>query len=97
MDLIKQLDNAVGEKVMLEAGEARLAARVKELTRRGSGDHAAYSALFETGEQSAAAQQMFTITGEMLGEIQLFLVPIGPGEQGMVYEAVINPGPDATP
>jgi Domain of unknown function (DUF6916) len=37
-----------------------------------------------------APQQTFTVRHDELGEFELFLVPLGPEERGMLYEAVIN-------
>jgi hypothetical protein len=35
-------------------------------------------------------QQMFTVGHSELGEFSLFLVPLGPDERGMAYQAVIG-------
>lgn len=35
-------------------------------------------------------QQIFTLRHEELGEFTLFMVPLGPDEDGMQYEAVIS-------
>lgn len=35
-------------------------------------------------------QQMFKLSHEVLGELDMFLVPIGPDDEGMLYEAVFN-------
>lgn len=37
-----------------------------------------------------APQQTFTVRHGELGEFELFVVPLGPGDEGMLYEAVIN-------
>jgi hypothetical protein len=37
-----------------------------------------------------APQQTFTVRHDELGEFELFVVPLGPEERGMLYEAVIN-------
>ncbi len=35
-------------------------------------------------------QQMFKLSHDALGELDMFLVPIGPDDKGMLYEAVFN-------
>jgi hypothetical protein len=49
-------------------------------------DHPAFSLFFESSDANPREQQIFTLRHEMLGEFDLFLVPVGPQE----YEAVIN-------
>ena len=35
-------------------------------------------------------QQIYPLTHESLGNWEIFLVPIGPDKQGMLYEAIFN-------
>lgn len=35
-------------------------------------------------------QQIFKLTHEVLGDLEIFLVPIGPDSEGMCYEAIFN-------
>ncbi len=35
-------------------------------------------------------QRTYSLRNERMGELQIFLVPIGPDEKGMRYEAVFN-------
>jgi hypothetical protein len=37
-----------------------------------------------------AVQQIYQVEHPTLGSFELFLVPVGPDEQGMCYEAVFN-------
>ena len=53
-------------------------------------DHQAFSLTFHTPGTGHVPQQTFTIAHAELGEFPLFLVPLGPSERGMAYEAVVN-------
>lgn len=44
----------------------------------------------ELGAERFAPQQIFTLRHPELGELEIFLVPLGPDERGMRYEAVIT-------
>ena len=41
-------------------------------------------------EDAPAAQQSFRLAHEVLGEMELFLVPVKKNESGLFYEAVFN-------
>jgi hypothetical protein len=49
-----------------------------------------FSLLFHADAADAMPQQTFTLRHERLGELEVFLVPIGPDERGMRYEAVFS-------
>jgi hypothetical protein len=50
-----------------------------------------FSLIFHDADASRyAPQQTFTMRHERLGEFDLFMVPLGPAEQGMQYQAVIS-------
>jgi hypothetical protein len=49
-------------------------------------DHPAFSLFFESSEPHPREQQIFALRHAELGELDLFLVPVGPQE----YEAVVN-------
>jgi hypothetical protein len=49
-------------------------------------DHPAFSLTFESSEPNPREQQIFALRHAELGELDLFLVPVGPRE----YEAVVN-------
>ncbi len=57
----------------------------------GSATRAPFSLIFRSpGERRHAPQQIYTVRHPELGEIEIFLVPIGPDERGMRYEAVFT-------
>jgi hypothetical protein len=49
-------------------------------------DQPAFSLFFESTDPSHREQQIFALRHDGLGELELFLVPLGPQQ----YEAVIN-------
>ncbi len=49
-----------------------------------------FSLLFHQPESRLAPQQIFRLSQPDLGELDLFLVPLGPAQEGMRYEAVIS-------
>jgi hypothetical protein len=49
-----------------------------------------FSLLFHAEPGAAAPQQIFELRHPALGSFSLFLVPLGPDDQGMRYEAVIG-------
>ena len=49
-------------------------------------DHPAFSLFFDSSDANPREQQIFTLRHDDLGQLDLFLVPIGPQK----YEAVIN-------
>jgi hypothetical protein len=53
-------------------------------------DHPAFSLLFHAPGTGHLPQQIFTMGHAELGEFDLFLVPLGPEDDRMRYEAVIN-------
>lgn len=49
-----------------------------------------FSLLFRGPLEPVLPQQLFLVRHPRLGEFQMFLVPIGPDQAGMRYEAVVN-------
>jgi len=49
-----------------------------------------FSVLFRGPQNGTISQGIHTLRHEQLGELQLFLVPLGPDAMGMRYEAVFN-------
>lgn len=97
MEDVSRIREAVGERVTLTANTLEITAELTECKPMGSGETPALSLLFETDQAEAVPQQIFQVSGQLIGEISLFLVPIGPGRKGMVYEAVIDSRQAATP
>ena len=50
-----------------------------------------FSLLFHAlGAERSGPQGIYTVRHADLGELELFLVPLGPDERGMRYEAVVS-------
>ena len=49
-----------------------------------------FALLFRGPLDPVLPQQLYNLQHETMGDLTLFLVPIGPDEQGMRYEAVFN-------
>lgn len=77
---------APGSTLPVELIEVRdLGARVLGGTRLDN-----YALLFRGGEKSHVPQAIYRIEHEVLGALDVFLVPVGPDEVGMRYEAIFN-------
>lgn len=55
-----------------------------------AGDHEAFSVVFRGDSKLALDQQIYRIKHDTLGDMELFIVPIGPDDKGMCYEAVFS-------
>lgn len=87
----------VGEGFVMDVdGTCRLDVRLIEVTRLGERDPGQagraepFSLLFRGPADAVAAQGTYAVAHARLGTLRIFLVPIGPDEQGMRYEAVFN-------
>ena len=75
-----------GEGIDLELFQAKPLGTVDQETTT----HRPFSVLFRGPLEPILTQQMYPIENSILGEQLLFLVPIGPDESGMVYDATFN-------
>lgn len=101
MDLYRlakdDFDPHVGDRFELDLGaDATLALELVSThalsadTVEGS-QRAPFALVFRSpGESRHAPQQVYTLRHAELGELEIFLVPIGPDEDGMRYEAVFS-------
>ena len=51
---------------------------------------APFSVVFRGPVEPELAQRIYALDNETLGRLEIFLVPIGPDDEGMRYEAVFN-------
>jgi len=72
-----------------EAVEMELV-EVNEAPRHSEEGRAPFSVVFRGPVESLLPQQIYRFEHGALGEFELFIVPIGPDEAGMQYEAVFN-------
>ena len=55
-----------------------------------SDDREAFSVVFRGDNSQFLDQQIYRISHDALGNMDLFIVPIGPDDEGMRYEAVFS-------
>ena len=66
-----------------------------EVEKRGAespGSHMrqAFSVIFRGPMEPLLAQRIYVLNNKTLGSLDVFLVPVGPDEQGMRYEAIFT-------
>jgi Domain of unknown function (DUF6916) len=49
-----------------------------------------FSLLFRGPPEPLLVQQVYTLEHEQLGELEIFLVPLGPQQDALLYEAVFS-------
>jgi hypothetical protein len=78
-----------------DAGDEPVELVLTEVRTRGEADPAggrrqAFSVLFAGPAEPALEQRMYTLQNETLGELAIFLVPVGLDGGRMLYEAVFT-------
>ncbi len=63
---------------------------VKPLGAGRPGGRLPFSLLFRGPQDALFPQMIYRLENEAMGALDLFLVPLGPDEHGMVYEAPFN-------
>ncbi len=92
-EILEKLEQLVGETVTFSSGDVSFDARLQQLDRlpQHTGDtRQPFSVIFLTQASETFEQQTYTMQYAQTGELLIFLVPIGPGKDGMRYEAVFN-------
>ncbi len=92
-EILEKLEQLIGETVTFSSGDVSFDARLQQLDRlpQLTGDvHQPFSVIFLAEHPEPFEQQTYTLTHSQIGDFLIFLVPIGPGESGMRYEAVFN-------
>ena len=54
------------------------------------GEYDAFSVVFRGDNTQMLEQQTYNISNDTLGDMALFIVPIGPDDKGLRYEAVFS-------
>ena len=80
----------VGESFKLTDVGEEMELRLIEVAALGEAKRAggAFSLLFCGPENPVLEQGTYAMSNEGLGQLEIFLVPVGPGEDGLLYEAV---------
>jgi len=88
---LQDFEEIVGDPVSLEAGEQAIEARVHEVDKLPShGERQSFSVIFRSKPGPQLEQQIVRVRHDRFEALDLFLVPLGPAEDGMDYEAVFN-------
>lgn len=90
---LETFEACLEERFDLDPGEGSpLALMLVEASAYGSarGDRQPFSLIFRGPMEPVLTQQIYSLSHATLGELGLFLVPVGPDDQGMCYEAVFN-------
>lgn len=89
----KTFESLIGETVNLRVGEANFQAEiesVKLLRQNPDLARQPFSVELQANEDVSRGQQMYQLSHPGFGELNLFMVPVGPGKRGMCYEIVFN-------
>lgn len=83
-----------GRTVEIRFGETRQPAEVVEVQRRTGGapeGRSPFSVIVESGSRDRCwPQGLHVLAHPEHGDLELFMVPLGPGDAGMRYEIVMN-------
>ena len=86
-------EDLLNKNVVLKINGETLTAKVKEVNvsqRHGDAQREPFSVLLVTASEHNHGQAIYSMQHDALGEIDLFLVPLGPKSGGMSYEAVFT-------
>ncbi len=89
----QSFESIVGETIDLKAGDDSFQAKVEavSLLRTSSGQRRQpFSVELQAENAYNHGQQVYELSHPDLGVLSLFLVPLGPGKEGMRYEIVFN-------
>jgi hypothetical protein len=89
----ESFESIVGKTVDLRAGEVSFQADVQEvrLLRQNPGqERQPFSVVLQAHDANNHGQQTYQLSHPNLGDLNLFLVPLGPGDTGMRYEFIFN-------
>ncbi len=80
-----QLPLDSGDSMELELVEAELSK-----VQQTQADRAPFALVFRGPADIVLPQQLYALSHEALGAVTIFLVPIGPDDEGMRYEAIFH-------
>jgi hypothetical protein len=80
----------VGDRFRLGADGLEFEAELVEAEPLGDARDRPFALLFRVEEGPTLPQKIYPIEHDRLGRLELFLVPVGPDDVGMQYEAVFS-------
>ncbi len=93
---IDDFRKAIHDQFRLETGDGTsldlVLVEVLKTTERepGKDERIPFSAEFRGPKTPILAQRIYALENRRMGRLEIFLVPIGPDSQGMLYEAVFT-------
>lgn len=90
---ISNFEALLDQEVQLSDEQHEYVATVTEvmkMTRHGDAERDPFSVLFVVAQEQPLPQQIYTLKHASLGQMEIFLVPIGPKGEGLCYEAVFT-------
>lgn len=92
---VASFSDCLGTQFRLDAGEAfsleltLIEAEATRFSSRPDGS-ASFSLTFRGPMRPILPQKIYRLNHEMLGVLELFMVPIGPDQTGMCYQVIFN-------
>jgi hypothetical protein len=80
----------VGDRFQLDGDGRELVAELVEAEPLGEARERPFALLFRVEKGPTLPQKIYPLEHDRLGLLDLFLVPVGPDEVGMRYEAVFS-------
>lgn len=89
----EQFQRFENDTVELRVNGLTLSATIVEVTampKHGDAQRTPFSIILVSDDNENHGQQMYTMVHSTIGDVELFLVPLGPKDSGMSYEAVFT-------
>ena len=89
----KSFESLIGETLHLKTGSTSFQADIESvslLEKNPDQERQSFSVILQAHDANNHGQQVYQLSHAALGKLDLFLVPIGPGEKGMRYEIIFN-------
>jgi hypothetical protein len=80
----------VGDRFQLDGDDQKFLVELIEAEPLGDNRGRPFALLFRVEEGPTLPQKIYPLEHDRLGRLELFLVPVGPDEVGMRYEAVFS-------
>lgn len=90
---LEVFESLLGEDIEFKAGAVCFQARVDSvslLKQNPSQERQPFSVELLADTTENHGQQIYELSHPLLGQVSLFAVPLGPGEEGMRYQIVFN-------
>ena len=81
---------SVGEQFRLTAEGDEISAELIEAKKLGEVRGRPFALLFRVSDGPVLPQRIYPVDHDGLGQFELFIVPVGPDEVGMQYEAIFT-------